>query len=284
MYGRSIPSRAGEPLAPGRGPELARVYPRACGGTQKVGFAAKRAAGLSPRVWGNRIARAAVGGQQGSIPARAGEPPSRFGLHSQARVYPRACGGTKETSDGLKYMRGLSPRVRGNRPLARGGEQTVRSIPARAGEPAAAKAWVKWLGVYPRACGGTGLRLEERGRFEGLSPRVRGNPLQCRVHPELRRSIPARAGEPVPAIARNARPPVYPRACGGTDNVARDLRDEGGLSPRVRGNLQQSRGAIQEQGLSPRVRGNRIIVSNDGISPGSIPARAGEPRMGPGRH
>ena len=97
------------------------------------------------------------------------------------------------------------------------------------------------------------------GWVQGLSPRVRGNPVgvaDCYVH---RRSIPARAGEPkwAESVAWSWR--VYPRACGGTlKNAARI--DVG-------------------HGLSPRVRGNPTIPDADGDEWGSIPARAGEPRL-----
>ena len=112
---------------------------------------------------------------------------------SFVRVYPRACGGTRDDATFDKTLRGLSPRVRGN--PAPGDLQLARmgSIPARAGEPAQLLVCVLRGRVYPRACGGTGWRiLAELG---GLSPRVRGNP----------------------GMADQAEPAkVYPRACGGT--------------------------------------------------------------------
>ena len=70
----------------------------------------------------------------------------------------------------------------------------------------------------------------------GLSPRVRGNPghgVCCRRY---YRSIPACAGEPVPAWPPQSRSGVYPRVCGGTDNRQFFHQPIHGLSPRVRGN------------------------------------------------
>ena len=50
--------------------------------------------------------------------------------------------------------------------------------------------------VYPRVCGGAGLRVGSEEEVNGLSPRVRGSlqrtPLRTRCH----WSIPACAGEP----------------------------------------------------------------------------------------
>ena len=53
----------------------------------------------------------------------------------------------------------------------------------------------------------------------GLSPRGRGNLLDCSEHRRRARSIPAWAGEPfsVPTYAKPQ--PVYPRVGGGTTSV-----------------------------------------------------------------
>ena len=75
----------------------------------------------------------------------------------------------------------------------------------------------------------------------GLSPRVRGNHLWHHSGQCYWRSIPACTGEPrVPALRRRAGQ-VYPRVYGGTRSANRDTWPAGGLSPRVRGNLQSVR-------------------------------------------
>ncbi len=131
---------------------------------------------------------------------------------------------------------GLSPRVRGNRPrysiLASGSG----SISARAGEPAMGTDNTEVTAVYPRACGGT-ERGDDKGRMHwGLSPRVRGNRARQARNRPRRRSIPARAGEPSLLLFFFILRPVYPRACGGTEHVLVVLKFRAGLSPRVRGN------------------------------------------------
>ena len=215
----SIPARAGEPH-PTRTPDpSAEVYPRACGGTTADERVAAVDKGLSPRVRGNRPARFCSPAYEGSIPARAGEPRPTNGLPQWTRVYPRACGGT---------------RVRGG-----AGNGVIGSIPARAGEPVHPSATPGGKKVYPRACGGTRVR-------GGAGNGVIG-------------SIPARAGEPVHPSATPGGKKVYPRACGGTYTGTQRNREEWGLSPRVRGNLD-----CQQQ--------------DDGQA-GSIPARAGEPTI-----
>ena len=73
----------------------------------------------------------------------------------------------------------------------------------------------------------------------GLSPRVRGNPPPPPLPPIPPRSIPACAGEPGMRLNSEARGRVYPRVCGGTGDHPRIRVGVGGLSPRVRGNLQR---------------------------------------------
>ena len=133
----------------------------------------------------------------------------------------------------------------------------VGSIPARAGEPSRSPGWAARSTVYPRACGGTFASVCSRMCIRGLSPRVRGNHPDRRVGQRGLRSIPARAGEPSQASARACASGVYPRACGGTIQIAGLGSAVYGLSPRVRGNLRK-----------------RLLAH---VHPGSIPARAGEP-------
>ena len=193
-------------------------------------------AGLSPRVRGNLQVPEGVVDAFRSIPARAGEPTRPFTTSMVRRVYPRACGGTWVVGAVLKMGEGLSPRVRGNLHGQRCGGCGAGSIPARAGEPSKPARHLGHRWVYPRACGGT-HGPAGRGRLAGgLSPRVRGNPADTVSRSECRRSIPARAGEPVAQRTSVHQGWVYPRACGGTDYRVSIDRDVAGLSPRVRGN------------------------------------------------
>ena len=133
--GRSIPACAGEPPA-GCGRRYCRwVYPRVCGGTSGAGGKCSAWPGLSPRVRGNRSVTAALCVATGSIPACAGEPPDRRIGKFDCRVYPRVCGGTISDTLARGRGRGLSPRVRGNRPCEAAPGGGCRSIPACAGEP-----------------------------------------------------------------------------------------------------------------------------------------------------
>ncbi len=121
--------------------------------------------------------------------------------------------------------------------------------------------------VYPRVCGGTSASRVSPGLLAGLSPRVRGNPVEDVGGLAAGRSIPACAGEPGGAEDLASGERVYPRVCGGTDQQRGLYMPPNGLSPRVRGNL-----PLGEM-MKPKI--------------GSIPACAGEPivrRLARGGH
>ena len=96
--------------------------------------------------------------------------------------------------------------------------------------------WWRRCKVYPRVCGGTFEIQGDGNNYDGLSPRVRGNPQQAAFRPFGQRSIPACAGEPNPQPRRGGMVTVYPRVCGGTMGKIPHNPKFLGLSPRVRGN------------------------------------------------
>ena len=132
---RSIPACAGEPCSVRDSLCRRWVYPRVCGGTSSSGPTGTAPAGLSPRVRGNppAVHPAMAGGR--SIPACAGEPSASPPDSPPPAVYPRVCGGTTNGPPAAPISRGLSPRVRGNRPGASSAPTAAGSIPACAGEP-----------------------------------------------------------------------------------------------------------------------------------------------------
>ena len=241
--GRSIPARAGEPAVSATEVISLSVYPRACGGTYKNAPIPILAMGLSPRVRGNRSGSNGIHRHSRSIPARAGEPERRGCSVHHREVYPRACGGTELSVLRLAEVLGLSPRVRGNRQEQRSTLPSLRSIPARAGEPTRASQETCASTVYPRACGGTGPTIADIFLVTGLSPRVRGNLPGQPLEESYTRSIPARAGEPPSGSTSKKSQAVYPRACGGTHGRMGCCCLGWGLSPRVRGNLVPCAGA-----------------------------------------
>ena len=167
----------------------------------------------------------------GSIPACAGETYACIGMAFRTRVYPRLCGGNLIAISLCMMLVGLSPLVRGKRPLCSSAGLCAGSIPACAGEtvPLCWSMPVCW--VYPRLCGGNRLHLLVGLSFQGLSPLVRGKQNRSRPNRLQPGSIPACAGETIPMIPDDSRPGVYPRLCGGNScNQHYDLQKKNGFS------------------------------------------------------
>ena len=194
-----------------------------CGGTAWPAASTAPASGLSPRVRGNRGLAAQTPAPEGSIPACAGEPITASDPWPAEEVYPRVCGGTPQFAQPPVGVKGLSPRVRGNPRPDQPAMAGTRSIPACAGEPLSLAARRLAAEVYPRVCGGTDHIRTWTQPGDGLSPRVRGNPSCIRVMMSCIRSIPACAGEPLAVDPPPPQPGVYPRVCGGTPLVPRQV-------------------------------------------------------------
>ena len=192
----SIPAGAGEPSCVSAGSPIDAVYPRGCGGTLRRRYGRSTITGLSPRVRGNQLDETAPLPEHGSIPAGAGEPIETNCGRELGRVYPRGCGGTFLGGIMGIVKKGLSPRVRGNQHHQGFSSFWRRSIPAGAGEPPSAAFAVVTTKVYPRGCGGTGSNRLSMWAWNGLSPRVRGNPVAGVYCQQCLGSIPAGAGEP----------------------------------------------------------------------------------------
>ena len=192
----SIPAHAGEPFYSSLQSTLAKVYPRARGGTVRLDAESGAAWGLSPRTRGNRHAGEHIPADAGSIPAHAGEPPAGRSWRPGSWVYPRARGGTGKRTAAPGFSQGLSPRTRGNPPAARTASDRCGSIPAHAGEPWWRNGMICGEGVYPRARGGTRNYPPRGNRTRGLSPRTRGNRHAGSTGRSKVGSIPAHAGEP----------------------------------------------------------------------------------------
>ena len=254
----SIPACAGEPSGYHDPHDHAGVYPRVCGGTSRLHTEVETEQGLSPRVRGNPTPYGLRETHSGSIPACAGEPKIGVSTTTDARVYPRVCGGTAKWHAWHMARRGLSPRVRGNQDFWRWGGDVGGVYPrVCGGNPVALQEPRHRRGSYPRVCGGTADRMPSACLTRGLSPRVRGNHVSGKPVELVLGSIPACAGEPVLHAKPSAFERVYPRVCGGTSASAPTASVRPGLSPRVRGNL-------------------GIGVCGD-LPNGSIPACAGEP-------
>ena len=238
-------------------PTRRRDYPRVCGGTRTLAVCALRTSGLSPRVRGNLHRAGLPILDVGTIPACAGEPGRCRRPDPAARDYPRVCGGTRSRPISRSRVLGLSPRVRGNLDTLDRRKRLEGTIPACAGEPCPGAGNRVLCGDYPRVCGGTRIGQSRPRTPQGLSPRVRGNPVMLSSWIIGVGTIPACAGEPPTGNTPSGPAWDYPRVCGGTPLGLRWL--------------------ASCRGLSPRVRGNRVCPNDEANRHGTIPACAGEP-------
>ena len=92
-----------------------------------------------------------------------------------------------------------------------------------------------------------------------------------------RRSIPACAGEPGIYPPTRASTEVYPRVCGGTEYSIGKVAIATGLSPRVRGNLQQQVLGEHWLGSIPACAGEPCARRSSSILVSVYPRGAGEP-------
>ena len=136
--GRSIPARAGQPLVKSTRHMCRMVYLRTRGATHIMPWPIIHTGGLSPHARGNPVYVCQRLRHCRSIPARAGQPGLSLRGPTLKRVYPRTRGATPPGLLGAVPSTGLSPHARGNLLFPTGCLRRVRSIPARAGQPAQA--------------------------------------------------------------------------------------------------------------------------------------------------
>ena len=185
------------------------------GGNQPMQDSAGYFEGLSPRGRGKLSLRSACKGIHRSIPAWAGETSDSRRRRANRAVYPRVGGGNASAHWRYRCFCGLSPRGRGKREYGVCYTQSLRSIPAWAGETLKAVSTDSAVRVYPRVGGGNASSMVGCICMPGLSPRGRGK-LELHAHRHRRDgSIPAWAGETHKAHSKARAVQVYPRVGGG---------------------------------------------------------------------
>ena len=213
--------------------------------------------GPSPRGRGNQYHVHLAQVKLRSIPAWAGKPAPIGKARSSRGVHPRVGGETPMAGHQLRYIKGPSPRGRGNPPGPPSRRVWSRSIPAWAGKPSAAGAGMSMPWVHPRVGGETGRSYGYAATSVGPSPRGRGNPSPSPWLEDTYGSIPAWAGKPRWIGRRISLGRVHPRV-GGETTPVRPLM-------------------MKPMGPSPRGRGNQINEWIQANPERSIPAWAGKP-------
>ena len=254
---RTIPAWAGEPTCLSMSMAVTRDHPRVGGGTGGSMSRTRFALGPSPRGRGNHLMTMFGPPSDRTIPAWAGEQFLFMVVIGIIGDHPRVGGGTDCPPFREPARMGPSPRGRGNRIARRRRQPRRRTIPAWAGEPRHGHGKVDEAADHPRVGGGTLRGTPERVRFNGPSPRGRGNPRTPSLLRQCRGTIPAWAGEPSATNTHRADTRDHPRVGGGTTMISDD--------------------DASDAGPSPRGRGNRADKAGNSALSWTIPAWAGEP-------
>ena len=232
---RFIPARAGNARNEGWRRCQVAVHPRASGERSSSHWRHVRNTGSSPRERGTRRDRARHAFGERFIPARAGNAHDGPEEPFSTPVHPRASGERLNAVKTHRWRCGSSPRERGTRIPYLRRPRCHRFIPARAGNACACGTGGSSITVHPRASGERECSRRALSYGFGSSPRERGTHRRLRRPADVRRFIPARAGNALSARKARSLWTVHPRASG-ERIYGVDCRDNvGGSSPRERG-------------------------------------------------
>ena len=252
---RFIPACAGNSLLAAVEARLVTVHPRVCGELSAHASFRRHMAGSSPRVRGTPTSTTRMGSRCRFIPACAGNSRPRRPSRRGRPVHPRVCGELPRERKARGALVGSSPRVRGTRRHADAGPDSLRFIPACAGNSQLPPSKLSTMSVHPRVCGELRARGLRAAAGLGSSPRVRGTPHRRSAEGSLWRFIPACAGNSIPAGLQPDSRTVHPRVCGELALCAGAAEASAGSSPRVRGTPHISEGPTARRPVHPRVCG-----------------------------
>ena len=253
---RFIPACAGNTTAICPAELMPTVHPRVCGEHNQGPLGKPRIGGSSPRVRGTPHHSNGHPPHPRFIPACAGNTTSRTRTIFGQPVHPRVCGEHVHAVHKLGPDFGSSPRVRGTRARQRRHRRLGRFIPACAGNTPSATGRNIPAPVHPRVCG---EHVQCHGisfPVDGSSPRVRGTLLERGSDTDVRRFIPACAGNTARARKRYRRAAVHPRVCGEHRGERATSDEQTGSSPRVRGTRRGRRPAARATRFIPACAGN----------------------------
>ena len=255
---RFIPAPAGNTGLPPCACRSPPVHPRACGEHGPFLTSLPFHFGSSPRLRGTRWRYRPPTLPRRFIPAPAGNTPDGAAGSASSPVHPRACGehyfplplSSKASwfipaPAGNTSLMSRTLRARSVHPRACGEHGTPaifikiapRFIPAPAGNTKDPRRRRNGHTVHPRACGEHTMSKKPFTRELGSSPRLRGTQVAGFYFLDLRRFIPAPAGNT--KVDRHAalQQSVHPRACGEHPLPCRLPHSSAGSSPRLRGTL-----------------------------------------------
>ena len=131
---RIIPAHAGQTSRRNSSCYRQPDHPRACGANEHVRFLVGLRHGSSPRMRGKRYQRPPPPRQRRIIPAHAGQTPPSTTRDICRPDHPRACGANAARLAPRRFPSGSSPRMRGKRRRPTLFHDSIRIIPAHAGQ------------------------------------------------------------------------------------------------------------------------------------------------------
>ena len=149
--------------------------------------------------------------------------------------------------------------MRGKRRHSTLSHNSIRIIPAHAGQTGSSPAGPHGRPDHPRACGANSVLENFSSPLIGSSPRMRGKPRPPPCAPRRARIIPAHAGQTKPQYQQYRRPTDHPRACGANRLI--------------------SVAAVCRAGSSPRMRGKPVRANHLARNTRIIPAHAGQTHL-----
>ena len=210
------------------------------------------------------------------IPARAGNTSNPTGPRKPATAHPRSRGEHASSNEASWCPSGSSPLARGTRDAWLLSGDSIRLIPARAGNTRMGRRRAHAHQAHPRSRGEHPVIAETCAAYSGSSPLARGTRTLTVTIRRRIRLIPARAGNTPWVCGLWGCLPAHPRSRGEHEDPSPALQVVRGSSPLARG-TQVTEGRGQTSGrLIPARAGNTTAFSTPGCTGTAHPRSRGE--------
>ena len=150
---RIIPADAGNTPRSWSSAGRARDHPRGCGEHLEHGKQPVACSGSSPRMRGTLKRERQLGRPFRIIPADAGNTHGFLFIEPPVEDHPRGCGEHRSACRSWETVCGSSPRMRGTHRATESSSESMRIIPADAGNTCTAYSASSGVKDHPRGCG-----------------------------------------------------------------------------------------------------------------------------------
>ncbi|MDB5033318.1 MAG: hypothetical protein JWQ98_559 [Chlorobi bacterium] len=192
-------------------------------------------------MWGDRVARSRIAVHARFIPTHVGRSLRLDISITQFPVHPHACGEICCQRQPQLWNAGSSPRMWGDHETGRPTYRKGRFIPTHVGRSRLRRQRLPINPVHPHACGEIPHETYTVIAPIGSSPRMWGDLFDIEFQRVFFRFIPTHVGRSDPCRSTLECIPVHPHACGEICSRPTPARRRGGSSPRMWGDLDQSR-------------------------------------------